>query len=73
MTTADCVSLYKFLSVNATAVLGRVVSPNVRKADNEKDEDGEMHEQAAQAHERFADPKCHAEVEGQDSIIQPDS
>jgi hypothetical protein len=51
MATADFASLYKFFSVNATVLLGGVVSLTVRKADNEKDEDGEMHEQADQAHE----------------------
>jgi hypothetical protein len=73
MTTADFVALYKFFSVNATVLLGGVVSLNVKKASNEKDEDGEMHEQAAQAHEWLSDPKRHAKVEGQDSIIEPDS
>ena len=51
MTTADVVSLYKFFSVNATVLFGGVVSLTGRKAGNEKDEDGEMHEQADQAHE----------------------
>lgn len=69
MTTGDVISLYKFFSVNTTVLFGEMVLPNVRKAGNEQDEDREMHEQATQAHERFADPKCHAEIEGQDSII----
>jgi hypothetical protein len=51
MTTADLVSLYKFLSVNATSPFGGVALMDTRKASDQEDEDREVHEQAAQAHE----------------------
>ncbi len=32
-----------------------------------------MHQQPAHSHERFADPKCHAEVKDQDAIVKTDA
>ena len=57
------IRLYKFFGLNVTPLLGEGDLSKCRKASSQDYEDREMHQQAADAHKRFADPKCHAEVE----------
>ena len=60
---AKLIRLYKFFGLNVTLLFGEGDLSEGRKANGQDDEDREMHQQAADAHKRFTDPKCHAEIE----------
>jgi hypothetical protein len=54
--------------MNATDSLDRGFL-DTSKSDDQDDQDGQMHQQTAHAHEKFPDPERHAEIEGQDAVV----
>ena len=66
----DCHALYKVFCLITTGLPRWSDTARSCKAKRQQRDDREMHQQSAHPHERFADPKRHAEIESQDAIVE---